>query len=354
MVASFAGFRAAGATVKEIPAPPAAPRRAFPGDRGYEGWARWVDAHPESEYDDAVQIIDVAETARLLAPAASYTGTGRMTATEVAGWKAFRAEYKARLARWMDDNGVDAVVYPGLLSDISLNDTVIPSFARIDPQSSASGVPSVIFPAGKNDHDEPFNLQLMGRAWDDAKLMGYAYAYDQVQHGHQETTRGAAAEIRPERHAETDRDRGAGAVDDDAARRLTRARTLPTPPAARRVAIKVGAREAGDASSGGKVRFLLRNGSSARLTGHRHAAGEGRQEDDRARHGQGRARRRQARDARRDADESGQKSARQTREGDRDGDLRAQKRDRREGDEKGGADDRAEVGPAHGIGSAAE
>ncbi len=74
----------------------------------------------------------------------------------------------------MDAHDVDAVIYPGILSDVNLNGGVASSFGRLDPQSSASGVPSVIFPAGLDDHGEPMNLQLMGRAWDDGTLLSFA------------------------------------------------------------------------------------------------------------------------------------------------------------------------------------
>ena len=43
---------AAGGTVVEIGAPPSSPPGAG-GDRGYEGWARWIEAHPESPYKEA-------------------------------------------------------------------------------------------------------------------------------------------------------------------------------------------------------------------------------------------------------------------------------------------------------------
>jgi amidase len=159
----------------------------------------------------------------------------------------------------MDDNGVDAVVYPGLLSDIGLNDTVTPSFARFDPQSSASGVPTVIFPAGSNNHGEPFNLQLQGRAFDDAKLIGYAYAFDLVQQGHRETTQAPPLPYDP---SFTPRP----IVIEKPAPPVTTP-PAPAPRAApRRVAIRaVFARTA--TVRGGKVRFLLRNSSSARVTG---------------------------------------------------------------------------------------
>ena len=42
------------------------------------------------------------------------------------------------------------------------------------------GIPTVVFPAGYNDHGQPINIQLLGRAWDDDKLVGMAYAFEQL------------------------------------------------------------------------------------------------------------------------------------------------------------------------------
>ena len=85
----------------------------------------------------------------------------------------------------MDDANVDAVVYPGLLSDISLNDgggggMGKVAFGRRDTPSAGNGVPTIAMPAGMNDHGQPVNIQLMGRAWDDAKLVGFAYAFERL------------------------------------------------------------------------------------------------------------------------------------------------------------------------------
>jgi amidase len=79
-----------------------------------------------------------------------------------------------------DRLGVDAVVYPGLLSDISLNDGggSKASFGRRDTPSAANGIPTIAFPAGYNNHREPIDLQLLGRAWDDDTLVGMAYAFE--------------------------------------------------------------------------------------------------------------------------------------------------------------------------------
>ncbi|MDO8211851.1 amidase family protein [Conexibacter sp. CPCC 206217] len=283
MLASFASFRVAGAELKEIPPPPRGPA-SVGGDRGYEGWARWVDDHPESQYDDAVEII---ESPRRLAYSRSsgYRGTGRMTASEVAAWKRYRADYRAILADWMDDNDVDAVVYPGLLSDIGLNDTVTPSFARIDPQSSNSGVPTVIFPGGVNNHGEPFNLQLQGKAWDDTQLIGMAYAFDVVNRGHAETTTAPALRYDPsyvpppiviEKPAPPVTDPPAPdpgtnnppapTPPGDVAPPTSPVPPPTAPPASRRVAISAAFARAATVR-GGKVRFALRNRSAAATSG---------------------------------------------------------------------------------------
>jgi len=86
--------------------------------------------------------------------------------------------------------GVDAIVYPGLLSEISVNDGggTRPSFGRRDTPGAVNGVPTMVFPAGFDDHHQPISIQLLGRAWDDAKLAGMAYAFEHIaeaaDHGH--------------------------------------------------------------------------------------------------------------------------------------------------------------------------
>ena len=93
-----------------------------------------------------------------------------------------------------DQHGVDAVVYPGLLSDISLNDGggSKGSFGRRDTPSAANGIPTVAFPVGFNKHGQPINIQLLGRAWDDDKIVGMAFAFEEIANaagrGHVEAT----------------------------------------------------------------------------------------------------------------------------------------------------------------------
>jgi len=180
--ARFAAFKKAGATIKNISAAPAAPARSYSGDTGYEGWRQWIAAHPDNPYRTAEQII----TSPLRLPynvRTSYTGTGAMSPENLAAMQDWRASYREVLADWMDAEGVDTVLYPTELSDIHLNDSSGNSFGRRDPQSSASGVPTVIFPAGVNAHRQPVGFQLQGKQFQDPKLLSYAYAFDKVANG---------------------------------------------------------------------------------------------------------------------------------------------------------------------------
>jgi amidase len=187
MRAQFAHFVEAGATVKAITDPPNGPANT-PGDKGYEGWRQWILAHPDNPYTDVVQIIRSPLRLPQFRNTSPYTGTGAMTPDQVAGFQTARKNYRAALAAWMDAQGVDAVVFPGQLSDIHLNDSIQPSFGRRDPQASAAGVPNVIFPAGVNDHGQPINLQLEGREYEDLKLLGFAYAFEAKANGHVESS----------------------------------------------------------------------------------------------------------------------------------------------------------------------
>ncbi|MEE6274120.1 amidase family protein [Georgenia sp. MJ206] len=181
--ARFAQFEAAGATLVEMPAAPSAPGTRPGGDLGYEGWAQWIDAHPDNPYTLAEQITRSPLRIPTRVNTTPYTGTGRMSDAEQRAFEQWRAGWRTALGEWMDTSGVDAVLYATELSDIHLNDSVIPSFGRIDPQSSGAGVPTVVFPAGVNVHGNPVGFQLQGKEFQDAELLGFAYAFDAVEAG---------------------------------------------------------------------------------------------------------------------------------------------------------------------------
>ena len=168
------------------------------GDIRQEGWMQYIDAHPELQ-DQGFPIFstidvdcsqkkveyereDPNDPVRCLAPPAP-----RLTPAELDVHYAFRVASQDALAEWMDEAGadkagVDAVVYPGLLSDIAFNDGGggQRAFGRRDTPSARFASPTVVFPAGFNNHGQPINLQLLGRAWDDDVLVGMAYAFEHV------------------------------------------------------------------------------------------------------------------------------------------------------------------------------
>jgi amidase len=182
-------LRAMGVELVAMPAAPSAPSLpSTPGaSTGTEGWARWIEAHPESPYDAPSQIQDSQKKLpynRSTRP----TTSGRMTRAQVQAVRDQRAEYQRRLKVWMDDAGVEAVLYPNNTSDFHDNDSAALGGAFSTAPASASGAPEIIVPIGANDHGHPVSVQIQGRAWDDAKLVGFAYAIEQRLQGHVEPT----------------------------------------------------------------------------------------------------------------------------------------------------------------------
>ncbi|NHC45329.1 amidase [Motilibacter aurantiacus] len=188
--AALAQLKAAGAQIVELPAGPTAPARPS-GDVNWEGWARYIAAHPELDtqlgIDSPAEVVCSQKKLPYTRYPTSYCdGRTRMTDAQATAWRNYRAQYQKNIAAWLDTYRLDAVVYPGLLSEISLNDGGgnRSSFGRQDTPSGSSGVPTIAFPAGTDANGAPINLQLLGRAWSDAQLVGMAYAFEHVADGH--------------------------------------------------------------------------------------------------------------------------------------------------------------------------
>jgi amidase len=191
-----------GVTVGGVDTPPQTPDTTT-GDLRSEGWMQYIDRHPElaAQGFRIATAVDVNCSQKKIAyvradPATcSTTPAPRMTMAEIQAKRDYRINRQNVVRMWMDTaggdhQGVDAIVYPGLLSEISVNDGggARPSFGRRDTPSAANGVPTIAFPAGYDEHRQPINIQLLGRAWDDAKLVGMAYAFEHYAeaagHGH--------------------------------------------------------------------------------------------------------------------------------------------------------------------------
>lgn len=180
LVVSNAALRALetlGATLVEMPAQPGTTSSSERGSLAAEGWYRWLADHPEAPYQTPAQ---VQTSPRKLPYNRSTTYTGvPMTPVQVDAARAARTASKQRLADWMDAADVEAVVYPNNTSDFHDNDSGALGGAFATAPASSFGAPEVIVPVGENDHGFPVSLQIQGRAWDDAKIVGLAYAIEQ-------------------------------------------------------------------------------------------------------------------------------------------------------------------------------
>jgi len=212
------GVTVGGTDTPPAPAPP-------PGDIRAEGWGRYIDSHPElaTQGFPIFTVVDVDCSQKKIAYVRAPTSNcaplpPRLTAAEVQAFRTYRRGRQATAKTWMDTAGadhlgVDAVVYPGLLSDISLNDGGggRTSFGRRDTPSAGNGIPTVAFAVGYNNHGQPINIQLLGRAWDDDRLVGMAFAFEEIAnaagHGHVEAT---TAPPLPHDHGDRDHDKDNG------------------------------------------------------------------------------------------------------------------------------------------------
>jgi len=91
-----------------------------------------------------------------------------------------RAAVQQTILKVMEDQKLDALVYPTL--------TRRPAMIG-DPQggttcqlSAATGFPAISMQAGFTADGLPIGVELLGRPFDDAKLVSYAYAYEQARH----------------------------------------------------------------------------------------------------------------------------------------------------------------------------
>lgn len=194
-----AAIEAAGGTLVALPsggtAAPPAPTGSFPttGDPGAEGWERYIaESRPATFPLTTKQLMESPKNL-------PYNVSGNYTRlpmddTSVANLLARRDAYKASAATWMDTafgTPVDAVVYPGFLTSIGNNDTstaTLTSDRASGVITQTVGLPTAIIPIGRNDEGQSNSVQIVGRAWSDASVLGMAYAVEQQTAGRQATT----------------------------------------------------------------------------------------------------------------------------------------------------------------------
>lgn len=176
----FSELEAAGATMVQMSEVPSAPSRPSGINGSTEGWARYIELHDDFPYIDGASVL--ASDKVLIYNQRGYSTPTRMTEQAVQDYIKYRTDYKEVIKKWMDDNGVDAVVYAGFISDVYNNDAAasqLSSDRGTGVLTSTVGLPTVVVPVGANDSGYSISMQLVGRAWDDAKILGMGYALEQ-------------------------------------------------------------------------------------------------------------------------------------------------------------------------------
>lgn len=91
-----------------------------------------------------------------------------------------RAAIQQSILKLMEDQNLDALVYPTMKRKQAR--TGEPQGGATCQLSASTGFPAISMPAGFTGDGLPVGVELLGRALDDAKLVSYAYAYEQATH----------------------------------------------------------------------------------------------------------------------------------------------------------------------------
>jgi Asp-tRNA(Asn)/Glu-tRNA(Gln) amidotransferase A subunit family amidase len=195
-------LKAAGAeivdpiTVPEIDHLPRAPQTAA---RLKDDLDKWAARHPGVPYPSAKALADSKlahplHQARLEAAAAA--GPVDTDPETIKGLEIENA-YRAAFTRVMDAQNIDAVVFPtwAQLPVINGDRNTQVMTENPDPKSGVTGLgssltfvgstlqwPALSVPNGYAGQGLPLGLQILGRAWDESKIIGFAYAYEQATH----------------------------------------------------------------------------------------------------------------------------------------------------------------------------
>lgn len=162
------------------------PASGFPtsGSAGAEGWERYLAEERPGVFPYTTKQLMESRANLPYNVSSNYTAQP-MSDESVANLLARRDAYKVNASTWMDTAfgaPVDAVIYPGFLTGIGNNDASSAIFSSDRASgviTQSVGLPTAILPIGRNDEGQSNSVQLVGRAWSDAEVLGMGYALEQ-------------------------------------------------------------------------------------------------------------------------------------------------------------------------------
>jgi Asp-tRNA(Asn)/Glu-tRNA(Gln) amidotransferase A subunit family amidase len=115
--------------------------------------------------------------------AGTFRRRNSVTARETEAYQRARARQallRETVVAFLEREGLDALAYPAMRRQPApIGEPQRGSNCQL---SAVTGTPALAMPAGFTADDLPIGLELLGRPLDDAKLVGYAYAYEQAVH----------------------------------------------------------------------------------------------------------------------------------------------------------------------------
>jgi len=176
------------------------PRSAATGARFKDDLTKWFAKHPGAPFASVKAIADsklvhpLHQTLFDEAAAAKPVDEDPVTIEDLKNEQRYREAFPAA----MDVARIDAVIFPTwaqlptINGDRNTQVTAEPKPAPgAGPTALASSLtyvasslqwPAISVPSGYLGEDLPQGLQILGRPWDEAKIIGYAFAYEQATH----------------------------------------------------------------------------------------------------------------------------------------------------------------------------
>jgi amidase len=199
---TIAELKAAGAeiidpfTVPELDSLPRAPQTPA---RLKDDFAKWFARHPGVPYPSVQAIADSKLAHPLHQSRLEATASAGPVATDPDTIKGLETEnaYRAVFTKAMDSQRIDALIFPtwAQLPVINGDRNTQITTGEPNPKGGVTGLgasltfvastmqwPGLSVPSGYLGEGLPVGLQIVGRAWDDAKIIGYAFAYEQATH----------------------------------------------------------------------------------------------------------------------------------------------------------------------------
>jgi len=196
--AAIEEFKTAGATAISVPMPElnaALDGSAVINTESKEDIDRYLAANANAPVHSFEEIVKLG----LFHSALQQTLTTRLnskgrSSREYQIALAKRAALQQMILRLMEDQKLDALVYPTLRrKPARINDPQGGSTCQL---SASTGFPAISMPAGFTSDGLPVGVELLSRAFDDAKLVSYAYAYEQTTHHRRAPARTPALPVR--------------------------------------------------------------------------------------------------------------------------------------------------------------